>query len=68
LKEQITKIELARRREAILGVVKLRATIQACKDRHDPNPIAFKWTRKAGIVLEKIRRARTVFKNVRAKC
>lgn len=48
------------RRGTFNNVAKLQAAIQAYIDEHNQNPTAFKWTAKAEIILEKIRRARTV--------
>jgi len=48
------------RRGTFTSVAKLQAAIQAYIDVHNQNPKAFKWTAKADVILEKVRRARTV--------
>jgi transposase len=48
------------RRGTFTNVAKLEAAIQAYIDEHNQNPKAFKWTAKAEVILEKIRRARAV--------
>jgi transposase len=48
------------RRGTFASVAKLQAAIQAYIDVHNQNPKAFKWTAKADVILEKVRRARTV--------
>jgi len=48
------------RRGTFTNVAKLQAAIQAYIDEHNQDPKAFKWTAKAEVILEKVRRARTV--------
>lgn len=48
------------RRGTFTNVAKLEAAIQAYIDEHNQNPKAFKWTAKADVILEKVRRARAV--------
>jgi len=48
------------RRGTFNNVVKRQAAIQAYIHEHNQNPTAFKWTAKDEVILEKIRRARTV--------
>jgi transposase len=48
------------RRGTFTNVAKLQAAIQAYIDEHNQNPRAFKWTAKAEVILEKVRRARAV--------
>jgi len=48
------------RRGTFASVAKLQAAIRAYIDVHHQNPKAFKWTAKADVILEKVRRARAV--------
>lgn len=48
------------RRGTFTNVAKLQAAIQAYIDEHNQDPKAFKWTAKAEVILEKVRRARAV--------
>lgn len=48
------------RRGTFTNVAKLQVAIQAYIDAHNQNPKAFKWTAKAEVILEKVRRARAV--------
>ena len=53
------------RRGTFTNVAKLQAAIQAYIDEHNQDPKAFKWTAKADVILEKVRRARTVLNKMR---
>ena len=48
------------RRGTFTNVAKLQAAIQAYIDVHNQDPKAFQWTAKAEVILEKVRRARTI--------
>lgn len=53
------------RRGTFNNVTHLQKAIEAYIDEHNQDPKAFKWTAKAEVILEKVRRARTVLNKMR---